>query len=571
MAIIFKNIKYRNFKSVGNAPIEISLDKAKTTLITGKNGCGKSTLTSAICFALFGQDFVLNKNSLINTINQKKLEVELTFEVDKKKYLIHRGIKPHIFKIYENGKLLNEEASMRDYQKILETQILKMDLRAFKQVVVVGGRNYVPFMKLKTNERREFIEDLLDIRVFTTMNVLLKEKIKENKEFLKEIENELKSIKEKTLLQENFVKKLKNEKIVSVGKIERAIADLQEENDSLDTLINDKMVLIENHQSKMSTFSDNLSQKLSELKFEIRNLTTHKSDFLKKIDFYKETEICPTCSQNIDHAQKEHLIDYNQKDIDIINLEIDKISADIQKMENELFERKIIETDILAIEKEVQTFQQKINTNLKLIKSAYNQIEELKNDTNSLDSEKQKLKEFAKKYIEFDKQKKKLLEEQQYNDYVSGILADGGIKTKIIKQYIPTINKLINKYLASLDFWVSFNLDENFNESIKSRYRDTFTYDNFSDGQAARIDLALMLAWRDIAKMRNAVNINIAVFDEADAAVDGEGASLFIDLMNTIEKSNLFIISHKGDLLRDKFERAIEMNMVDNFTVLKEE
>lgn len=565
--IKFKRISYKNFKSVGNNPVVIKLDAAKTTLITGKNGAGKSTLTSAICFALFGQDFTLNKLGLINSINGKHLDVTIEFEIGKKQYKVHRGIKPNIFKIYENGKLLNEDSSARDYQKILETQVLKMDIRAFKQVVVVGGRSYVPFMKLKPNDRREFIEDLLDIRIFSTMGSLLKEKAKTLKEEMRGIDEELKTIKEKVKLQESFIKKLTEEKSVSLAKVEAGIQKLESENESMTNELQLHIDTEKKYVKLVEKYKD-VPTTLAALSQELKSLEAKKKVWVDKIKFYETTTTCPTCTQDIQHNHREHIVGDAHHEIDGIEIDLNEITKKVEQLQTELQIQSDYQKHVTEKQTVISALESRIFSNIKLIKAARQQIDELKTDNQSIDVEKEKLREFAKKYVAQDKAKKALLESQQYQDFVASVLTDGGIKTKIIKQYIPTINKLINKYLTSLDFFVSFHLDENFDETIKSRHRDTFKYDNFSDGQAARIDLALMFAWRDIAKMRNAVNTNLLFLDEADAAVDGDGSSLLSELLNTVEKSNVFVISHKGDLLRDKFDEVVEFETVNNFTVV---
>ncbi len=569
MAVKFTEIEYKNFKSVGNSPIKIKFDVSKTTLITGKNGSGKSTLISAVCFALFGQDFTLNKPGLINSINQKQLEVTIWFEIGKKKYKIVRGIKPNIFRIYEDDKLLNEDSSTRDYQKILETQILKFDIRAFKQVVVIGGSSYVPFMKLRPYDRREFIEDLLDIRVFSTMGNILKEKVKALKEEIRIIDEELRTIKEKVKLQESFVKKLEQEKSVSVSKIEDEIRKIEEESVVLDS----EYETIEQEIGVFRSNIDALGKVEDELiKIETGHHTTVKTrdKHEKAVSFYSVTEVCPTCTQNIAPVHRDHIIKSTSGEIEECNRLIDSYKDRMSKLKELISKKRVMEVNIDDLHKKGQLILNKKRANSTLIEKAKTQITTIKSDTDSINTEKVKLKEFAQRYVELSAAKKKLFEDSQYQDFVGSILTDGGIKTKIIKQYIPTINKLINKYLTALDFFVSFNLDEEFNESIKSRHRDTFKYDNFSDGQKARIDLSLMFAWRDIAKMRNAVNTNLLYLDEADAAVDGDGSSLLSDLLHTVEKSNVFIISHKGDILRDKFERVLTFDIENNFTVLSE-
>lgn len=567
--IIFKQLSLRNFKSVGNSPLIVQLNDSKLTLVTGKNGSGKSTFTSAICFALFGQDFTINKPGLVNSINQKQLEVILDFSVDGKQYSIIRGIKPAVFKIFEDGKLLNEDSTTKDYQKILETQILKMDIRAFKQVIVVGGRSYVPFMKLKSNDRREFIEDLLDIKIFSTMSVLSKEKLKLLKEEIKIIDEQIKTVKEKVVLQESFIKKLTAEKNNSVSKIENNIEFIKDENNEfskiIDKLQKEQLLLLDNVSSYEKT-----KEELSNIKNKLDGLKNKKSSHLSKINFYKNTKECPTCTQIIEENHRDFILKENTKEINLCIFEIDKFEDSVLKIQEKIDEFLKIQKNVSIIQTDISEYKNKISSNLRIVSSANNQIEEMKKDNNSIDVEKSKLKVFAKNFVEFDKAKKSLLEQKQYYEYINQILADGGIKTRIIKKYIPTINTLINKYLNLMDFFVSFNLDENFDESIKSRHRDTFKYENFSDGQASRIDLALMFAWRDIAKMRNAVNTNLAIFDESDASMDVDGSSLLTDLFETLSNSNVIIISHK-EAMKDKVNKVLTLELKDNFTVISTE
>lgn len=567
--ITFHSITYKNFKSIGNSPITISLDKTNTTLVTGKNGSGKSTLTSVICFALFGQDFVLNKPGLINSINRKNLEVTIEFSVGNNVYKVHRGVKPNIFKIYKDSVILNEDSSTRDYQKILESQILKMDIRAFKQVVVVGGRAYVPFMKLKPNERREFIEDLLDIRIFSTMSSLLKEKAKAVKEDLRGIGEELKTITEKVKLQETFIKKLTSEKNVSIDKIEDGIKVLETENEGL-SLTSAAYLDIEKSKLLQLKQYDHVISEMAALSQEKLTLNISRNNHAGSIDFYAKTSVCPKCTQPIANEHREHIVKSARLEVHMCDTNLKDVQDKLVNLQTLVAEQTRTQKEISTIQEDISATQNKMYSNMVMIKKARVQIEEMKTDTRSIDSEKEKQKEFAKTYVALDNRKKEIMESQQYQDFVIQVLTDGGIKTKIIKQYIPTINKLINKYLSALDFFVAFHLDENFDETIKSRHRDTFKYDNFSDGQAARIDLALMFAWRDIAKMRNAVNTNLLFLDEADAAVDIDGASMLSELLNSVEKSNIFVISHKGDLLRDKFDRTITFDIKNNFTVISD-
>ncbi len=565
--IIFETLEYRNFKAVGNDPVKINFTESKTTLVTGSNGAGKSTIISALCFALFGQDLFLNKNLLINSINQKQCEVILNFTIGQKKYKIIRSIKPNVFKIFEDEKLINEDSNVRDYQKILETQILKMNIRSFKQVVMLGGRKYVPFMDLKISERRDFIEDLLDIKIFSTMNSLLKDSIKFTKEQIKEKEHDLKSIKEKLKLQENFIKKLTDEKNLSSDKIKAAIEKLQskidEDKKTEQQLYIDKGLLIE--EKRNYDVSSLIVEKITSCSH-VQNDINKKQ---KNVSFYEDNIECPTCKQEIEDSHKEVIIKESTQEIRNLETELEQLKNEIIMLKEQKQRFQELEDSISKIDDEMYSLQKNILSNQKIIESGKTQLEELNTSNDSIKEEKQKLKLMLLNYISVEKDKKILIEDQEYYNIIQTILSDGGIKSKIIEQYIPTINKLIYKYLNVLGYWVKFELDSEFNETIKSRYRDTFKYENFSGGQAARIDLALMLTWRDIARMRNAVNVNICMFDEADAFIDSEGSELLLDMLKSLDKSNIFLISHKSDLLKDKVDRVIEFELHNNFTRLK--
>jgi DNA repair exonuclease SbcCD ATPase subunit len=567
--ILLKSVSYKNFKSVGNTPIKVELDKTKTTLLTGVSGAGKSTVTSALAFGLFGEDFVLNKNSLINSINQKQLEVIVEFDVDKVEYKVVRGIKPNIFKIYENGKNINEDAASRDYQKILETQILKMNLRAFSQVVVVGGRNYTPFMSMKPADRREFIEDLLDIRVFSTMGSILKEQIKTLKQTIKDTDDSLKTIKEKVDLQHEFVKKLTNEKSVSVNKIEDSIRGIRVDNEDITKQI-DSLLLLEEEIVKKSTIIRSSGEWLTNLTFQRKTANNDLNKGLELKKFFAEESHCPTCFQNIEDHHKLSNIEIVESKIALAEAELLDLHTQIINCEKLVSKYAKFQDDITDIQTQVRILQNKLQNNLTLIENAEEQISDIKNDSSSIDFEKYRLKDFAKNYLEAIESKKQLLVDQQHNDFMLLMLTDGGIKQKIIRQYIPHINKSVNKYLNSMDLFLSYTLDENFVETIKSRHRDNFTYNNFSDGQKARIDLALMFAWRDVARMRNAVNCNLLVLDEVDASVDAVGSALISDLLKTFDKSNIILVTHKGDQTRDKVDRTIDFEIKNNFTEVKE-
>lgn len=567
--VSFKYVEYSNFRSVGNSPIRIHLNTHKTTLLCGKNGSGKTTFISAICFGLFGRGYgAINKPALINSINQKKLLVTIEFSIGKKNYKIVRGMKPSIFEIYENDKLINQDPSVRDYQKVLEQKILKFNYRSFSQVIAVGGgSDYVSFMRLSSKDRREFVEDLLDIRSFSVMNMLLKEESKQLKESMAVLNGEMKSVKEKIVLQDSFIKKLKAEKKESSAKIESSIREFQEKNVGLQEEVD---ILLEEYKQYDVTESDSekARTKLTGVLAQIISLRGLMSKQADKCKFYEALTICPTCTQTVSNDYKKSIIDKYGEEVEAIVVDIDNLVVDEIALTKDLEALNILLVKKAEIHKKMSTVNTKMLNNTLLIKAANENLSDLQGNSSNINEEVGELKRFAKEYIDLDAAKKELLCTQQYHDFVFHILADSGIKSKIIKQYIPQINRLINKFLGDLDFFCSFYLDESFNETIKSRHRDSFTYEHFSDGQKRRIDLAILLTWVEVAKAKNSVNTNLICLDEVDANIDASGSDLLHSLLKTCNSDNIFIISHKEDLLTDKCDHTISFELKDNFTVM---
>lgn len=566
--IKFTKITYSNFMAVGTSPITIDLDRHHTTLITAVNGSGKSTMLDAVSFALYGRAYRnINKNQLVNSINQKKCEVTIEFEIGKKKYKVFRGIKPNKFEIYENDKMVNQDPNVRDYQKILETQILKMNYRAFTQVVVMGSSSYIPFMKLKPHERRDFIEDLLDIRIFSVMNKLLFQKMKDGKERLKDVETEIKSTKEKIELQESFINSRKKERSDASEKIIHAVqqakTDISREEDS----ISDLEAQIARLEAKLKDYSD-VTEQVSELNLEKKRVSRSIQEHDKNKAFYHNTENCPTCRQGIGDDHKAHIILEIDGILDGFYRELDEISAKTKDLQVKVDEMDGINEQITELNSRVSKINQTIH-GLNLLVRKYNkELQDLEDDTSSIDADKEKLKDLAKTVVTLVSQRKKMVEDAHYQTIAYNMLMDNGIKAKVIKQYIPVINKLVNKYLNALDFFVSFNLDENFNEVVKSRYRDEFSYDSFSEGEKQRISLALTFAWRDVARMKNSVNCNLVVFDELfDSSLDQTGMDLCIGLLHGLKDTNTFVISHKEGIA-DKFSSSIKITKKNNFTII---
>jgi DNA repair exonuclease SbcCD ATPase subunit len=566
MAIIFKTVRYKNFLSTGGQFTEIKLDKSPTTLIVGENGAGKSTILDAICFALFGKPFRnVNKPQLMNSINNKQLLVEIEFSIGSKDYLIRRGIKPAIFEIMLGKDLVNQDAASRDYQKYLEDQILKLNYKSFTQIVILGSASFTPFMQLTTSNRREIIEDILDIQIFSIMNDLLKNNLSEIKDNLKSVTSTIELTKQKVVLQHDYIKKLEETKqkqqdnvqgiiditLADINRISTLIDEKQVEHDNFELLIVDEP----EQQTKQAQVS-NLLKKLAD-----RILTAKDS-----IEFYHGNDACPTCNQELDPNHKNHTITKHENKIVEISTAIDDLTLQLNAIEVRLNEIKDIKKTISAIATEIIKYNNEIIGAQSYIKKLKNEAAVVEVDT--LTEEKSKLKTMAKEVVELTKQKAVLTEDKFYHETAGLLLKDTGIKTKIIKQYLPIINKLINKYLAAMDFFCHFEFDESFNETIKSRHRDSFTYASFSEGEKQRIDLALLFTWRTIAKSKNSANANLLLLDEIfDSSLDSNGTDYVMNLLNTIgSDTNVFVISHKGDQLFDKFRSTIKFEKHQNFS-----
>ena len=568
--IVFKSVQWKNFLSTGNSPNKVLLNKSQTTLIIGKNGEGKSTILDALCFSLFGKPFRnINKGQLVNSINGKGCSVEIEFDINGKEYKIIRGIKPNVFEIWQDGEMINQDAASRDYQKILEQQILKLNYKTFTQVVILGSASFVPFMQLPTTQRREVIEDILDIRIFSTMNSLLKEKVQETKDAIATIENEISTAKTKVDSQTQLIKTITEAKTTAIESIETKISAntteiLQAESeigsiiseiDTLKTSINDK---------------DNVTEDIDKAK-------TIRSKLLQKIEtcehnseFFSEHDVCPSCSQDIPEEYKEGIIkDLNSKLLDN-NTKISELETILSNLNEKLSQINKVVGQITDKNIELSTRNSTVTLLNKQIKELEAETQRVKSDTTNLDEEKGKLKDLAKEAIGKIGQKTQLQEQRNLEDVANILLKDTGIKTAIIREYLPIMNKLINKYLQAMDAYIHFELDEAFNESVKSRFRDDFTYASFSEGEKMRIDLAILFTWRQIAKMKNSVNTNLLLLDEIfDSSLDTAGTDYFLNLMNQFgDNTNIFVISHKGDQLFDKFRSVIKFEKRNDFSII---
>ena len=563
--IVLKTVRWKNFLSTGNQFLEVQLDKEPMTLIVGKNGAGKSTLIDAITFSLFGKPFKkINKSQLMNSVNEKDLVTEIEFNIGKSKWKVRRGIKPALFEIYHNGQIINQDAKSNDYQKYLEDKVLKLNFKSFTQIVVLGSASFVPFMQLSANDRRIIIEDILDIGIFSVMKNLLKDRSMLLKEEMSEIEYEIKLLQEKIKIQEKHLKELKEK---SASKRKSDLEKMEETQDEIARLTEE----IEDHQDmvvslmKSITDEDTTHKKNSELDKYRSQINKNLKKLNKDKKFFKEKENCPTCEQDIDEIFKKSKLNSLQDDIEEMDDGLEKINTEIQKVFDRLAEINLVNKDIQKEENEIRTKNGYIKSHNSFIKHLN---EELTNIVEEADEG--KIKILTSELEDQKKSRNQYTEQKRYYDILGAILNDKGIKTRIIRKYLPFINNHVNNYLKDMDFFVNFQLDENFQETIKSRHRDDFSYYSFSEGEKKRIDIALLLTWRHIASMRNSVNVNLLILDEVfDASLDQAGVDDLMKLFNILNKTNLFIISHKLDILDDKFPAKITVEKLKNFTTME--
>ena len=564
--IIFEKVRWKNFLSTGNQFTEIDLNRNETTLIIGENGAGKSTVLDALCFSLFGKPFrTISKSQLVNTVNAMETVVEIEFSIASRKYKVIRGIKPNKFEIWQNDKMLNQEANNRDYQKILEQQILKLNYRSFTQVVILGSSTFVPFMQLKARFRREVVEDLLDIKIFSTMNMILKQRLKDLVVELQEVDYNYKLCNEKITMQETYIKDIKNNAGVI---IESKQNDYHSNSLMLDEKVNNKKKLEETQKGLFESVTDQINVESKDVKLkDLRSTLIEKQkEKDKMIKFLSENEDCPACEQHIDKDFKSQMISTKEKEKNEIVTGLTKMEEELDKTQSRLHE--IIKVTNNIQDNSIQIAQ--LNTSIKELEKYQerlsNEITELEKSTIN-NSDEEKLKTLKTEFDDIEKSRKDLREEKIYKEASRAMLQDTGIKTKIIKQYLPIMNQLINKYLASMEFYVNFSLDENFDETIKSRFRDNFNYASFSEGEKMRIDLALLFTWRAIAKMKNSTNTNLLILDEIfDSSLDSAGTDEFLKILNTLEGENVFVISHKQDVLVDKFKHTLRFEKNKNFS-----
>lgn len=565
--INFKLLKYKNFLSTGNYWTEIALDRTSHTLVVGNNGSGKSTMLDGLTFALFGKAFRdINKPQLLNSINLKDCIVEVSFEIGNKSYRVARGLKPNLFEIYCDNVLVNQDAASRDYQEYLEKFILKLNYKSFTQIVILGSASFVPFMQLSTADRRSIIEDLLDIQIFSTMNTVLKDNLSINKTELLDNKYSFEKKTESYQIQEAHIQKNSRD---NDHRIKELNADIKKSLIQIETLnAKTAQVLIDikelQTQIQNKTEIENRVKKLNQYEGQIQN---NLSTANKHLEFFNTSDDCPTCKQKIEDSFKQEQIKELQEKI-----KQNKTGLTVAEQKAEEYQEKL--DFIQSVLNSIQRQQIVVNTNNTSVTSinAYinslnKQIADFNTVKEDLIQETENLNNLKEELKQLDDTKRELIDTKSYYEVASTLLKDTGIKTRIIKQYIPIINKTVNKYLAALDFFVNFNLDETFKETIKSRHRDDFSYASFSEGEKQRIDMALMLTWRHVAKMKNSTNTNLLILDEVfDSSLDANGTEYLMSILHLLSDTNLFVISHKGDILQDKFRSVIGFEKINNFS-----
>jgi DNA repair exonuclease SbcCD ATPase subunit len=567
--LTFRKLTWQNFLSTGNNESTVYLDRDPSTLIVGANGAGKSTMLDALSYALFGKPHrSINKPQLVNSINNKACLVTVEFEIGKLKYRIVRGMKPNIFEIYRNGKLLNQESHSRDYQKVLEQNILKLNHKSFHQVVVLGSSNFIPFMQLPSHQRRNVIEDLLDIGIFTKMNGVLKEKTNLLRSQMNDTDHQLELLKETIKLQNEHLAELKridttqeSKRKKEVKRIEDEINEIESSNVSLQSVYDSEF------DDATQAYKDNQSQN-RRLELEKNSLKAKMDEVVDEAKFYDNNNTCPTCAQVISaelKSDKNTACKHKAKTLSDTYYSVKDEITQIVSAADDLYQKVVhlneVNSSIRQNGVKIAGLRERIDSLEEVV-----EIQDTKEAEEKLNSDREKRGDLSTLRAEQSKV-------SSYLDAISELLRDTGIKTKVIRQYLPVMNKLINQYLQVLDFFVLFNLDESFNETIKSRHRDEFTYASFSEGEKQRIDLSLLFAWRQIARMKNSANTNLLILDETfDSSMDADGVDNLLKILYTLGKeTNVFVISHKQDLLEGKFPRKIEFEKVNNFSQIKKD
>ena len=568
--IEFKTIRYKNFLSSGNYFTTISLNKDRDTLIVGANGAGKSTVLDALTFSLFGKPFrKINKGQLVNSVNEKDTKVEIEFNINKTEYRVLRGIKPNIFEIHKDGKKLNEDCSANDQQKSLETQILKLNYKSFTQIVILGSASFVPFMQLSAPHRREVIEDLLDIRVFSSMSDILKEKIKASRDNLKVLELKKESVGDKIVMQQRFIRSIEQEGEDGIRQKQESIVTCDEESANYQKRIEDLISKVSSKEKEIQQYitSSNTIKKLSSFKVKLETKKQTSNDHLV---FFQKNTVCPTCTQNIEDSFRVNKIDHLQQ-------VISKYQTNLTEIETAITEEEEREQKFLGLQREITNLQNetsqlniRVSNSNKLRKSLEKEIQSITDKLENRTSENVKLSEYKDSLKQILKDLEQVREEFEYFQQSHILLKDDGVKSGIIRKYLPLINKQVNDYLQRMDFFINFVLDEEFNERIQTPIHEKFSYSSFSEGEKMRIDLALLFTWREIARLKNSVSTNLLILDEVfDSSLDGFGTDEFLKIVRyVIKDANVFIISHKNELL-DRFENVLEFTKEKGFSKLR--
>jgi DNA repair exonuclease SbcCD ATPase subunit len=566
--IIFEKIKWKNFLSTGNAFTEVELNKTSSTLILGDNGAGKSTILDALTFVLFGKPFrSVNKNQLINSVNQGGTEVEVEFVIGAKRYLVKRGIKKNFFEIYQNGEMLNQDASIRDYQEYLEKTILKLNYKSFTQIVVLGSSTFIPFMQLKASDRRTIIEDLLDIEIFSVMNQLLRTRVAQNKEDMGTVDIALGLSSGHLENHTHLIQKLKENKSIQISKNRKDIEQHENHIENYQENISEANKKIEEYTQSISD-ETKVKNEIDKLLDYQKGIEAHITKYEEDVKFYEQSSHCDTCEQEIPQEHRDKMIEQFHGKMHEMGGGLTQLGQKLESQQTRIKEIEKILGSINGCQGDIAKSQNSIQACTQYINKVSNQIEEISQMSEDIDSKKNELETIKEDIRIYNEEKKNLSNQKYLYELASTLLKDSGIKSRIIKQYLPIINKYINVHLGKMDFYVSFELDEGFNETIKSRHRDEFTYASFSEGEKMRIDLALLFTWRAIAKLKNSVNTNLLILDEVfDSSLDASGTDEFLKILYDLAGDvNVFVISHKGDVLYDRFKSTIKFEKHKNFS-----